>query len=57
MLPVPRWIPLAELSAQWVSVEEALSRLVGPDWYDPEPLTRWLTGNAERGATYVAESD
>lgn len=45
------------LSARWVSVEEALSRLVGPDWYDPEPLTRWLTGNAERGATYLAESD
>ncbi len=40
------------LSACWVPVEEALARLAGVQWYECEPLRRYLSGAALPGARY-----
>lgn len=39
-------------SAAWVEMNEALDRLSNLEWYECEPLRRFLTGEAAAGAAY-----
>lgn len=43
------------LAADWVTTDEAFTRLRCVAWYDCVPLERYISGEAPDGMTYVAE--